>query len=350
MLFRSPDRPTLWTFCYLDNYIAGNPAVWSGSPFALRVDGDLFYGKGVQDNNDGIAAALLLYRALHNHESIIPVNFGIIMLSGEKELNGVGFDHVIAQRPGLLKKTDHYFIISYGGEDGDRIGVGEKALMWLKITLNGKQTHSGMSDTSKNSLVAGADLIMRLGQLYDLFPAVNPLFEQPTSTFIPTKPEAPETASNQVPGEFAFHLDTRILSEYHPDQIYEAVEKIAAPIAEKYGVGIDVKRYMLSLPAPITDAETPVVLALSNAIQAQLGRKARLYGVGGVSLASNLRRAGYPTAVWQMAPMVANAPDEFMSVSANLAEAAIMARLVFDPALAIPAPELNAAPGVETEQ
>lgn len=328
-----PDRPTLWILVNLDNFVPGDRKIWSSAPLSLRVDGDLFYGKGVQDNNDAIAATLVLLRSLHRRNAAPPVNLGVLMISGEKALSGVGLHHVLAVRPGLFGAGDHFLLISYGSEEGDLIGIGEKALLWLKFTLRGRQAHSGMSDAGRNALAAGADLIVALRELYSRFPAGDPLFEQPTSTFMPTKPEAPETAVNQTPGEFGFHLDSRLLPQYHPDEVQAAAAEIAGAAVRKHDVDVEIRRTLLSLPTPITPPDTPVVRALARGIEGQLGRKARVHGVGGVSVASDMRRLGHPIAVWQMAPMLANGPDESMSITSNLAEAAVVARMLFAPEL-----------------
>lgn len=327
------DRPTLWLVVYLDSYAVGDPSIWTSAPQALRVDGDLLYGIGVQDSNDAIAAALVLLRSLTRQKTVLPINLGVLMLSGEKTADKVGLLHVLSVRPELIAPRDHFLLIAYGNEDGDLIGIGEKALIWLKITLRGRQAHSGMSNAGRNALSAGAELIVALRGLYERFPAEDPLFEQPTSIFIPTKPEAPATAVNQTPGEFSFYLDSRLLPQYHPEAVQAAVEEMTATIATKYGIDIIVERTLLFPPAPVTPPGTPVVRALGRAIEGQLGKKARVHGVGGVSVASILRRMGHPIAVWQMAPMLGNGPDESMSITSNLAEAAVVAQMLFAPEL-----------------
>lgn len=335
-----PGGPTFWLVVNLDNFVPGDQAIWTSDPFSLRVDGDLLYGKGVQDNNDAIAAALILLRSLHRLNIAPPVNLAVVMVSGGKVMDKCGLAHILAMRPGLFAPGDQFMLISYGNEQGDVMGIGEKALVWLKITFSGRQAHSGMSDHCRNALSAGAELIVNLANLYAKFPASDPLFEPPTSTFIPTKPEAPATEVNQTPGKFTFHLDSRLLPQYHPDDVQREVETIAAAVAKKHEMDIDIRRTLLSLPTPATSPDAPVVRALGRAVAGQLGREARVYGVGGVSIASDIRRLGFPLVVWQKASMVANGPDEFMSITDNLTEAAVAARMLF-------APEL---PGTDAEQ
>lgn len=93
-----------------------------------------------------------------------------------------------------------------------------------------------------------------------------------------------------------------------------------------------------------------MVRSLSRAIDEQLGREARYCGIGGGSIAGELRRRGYPAAVWRMAPFQEHSANESMSITSNLIEAAMMARLLFDPELAVSVPVEEGDPGIQPGQ
>ncbi len=335
------DRPTLWVVGYLDNSTPGNTAVWTSSPMSLRVVGDHMYGLGVTDNNDAIAATLLLLRSLHRNRSDIAVNLGVLLIAGEKAgLSRVGLLHVLKERPDYFKKSDPFLLLSYGTPNGEGIGVGEKGLLWLKLLVRGTRSHSSRPDLGKNPLAAGGELIAALPGLAEKFPARNELFDLPTSSFVPTKPATSEMALNQIPGEFSFHLDIRLLPGYRLEDARAAVEENAAAVAKKYGVSVEVEQILARPTSPVTPPDNPLVLALGKALEAQLGLQARRFGVGAVSPASDLRKLGFSAAVWQWAGVMemGHMVDEAMSVAANLAEAELVARLLFDSSLAVSAP------------
>ncbi len=330
----SLNRPTLWLVAYLDNSPPGNAGAWKSPPLTLRVNGDLLFGLGVQDNNDAIAATLLLFRSLVRHQSVAPFNLGALLMADEKHGGARGFLRVIAKRPGLFGKDDCFLVFSYGDDNGSVIEIGEKCTLWLKVRVLGKQTHSAMPNKGKNALDAGAEFIYRLSTLHEQFPAHNLLFDPPYSTFVPTRPEAALTSVNQVPGEFIFHIDVRLLADYQPEKVQAAVEKLAADIAGKYDLGIRVERTALLPCSPVTPPETPLVRAMTKAVEKQLGRPSRLRGIGGQTLAADFRGMGFPAVVWRAAAFQENHPDESMSITGNLNEAAVAARLLFDPDLA----------------
>ncbi len=327
-------RPAFWIVNHLDNSPPGDVKAWTASPFTLRVDGDWMYGLGVQDNNEGIAAALLLLRSLHRHKVQAPLNLGVLMAAGEKKGDLVGLVNLLEKRPGLLARGDQFLVTAYGEKDGDVIEVGEKGILWQKIVVRGRQGHAAFPEKSKNALTIGAELIVSLSSLAERFPANDSLFVPPVSTFIPTKAEGLGTTINQISGEFVFYMDARILPEYSLEEVKTATEGLAAEIARKHDVTIHRESVLERHAAPSTPPDAPLVAALSRAIERQLGRQSRLIGVGGGTSAAELRRLGYPAVVWQILPINAYGVDESMSITANLAEAAVMARLLFDTALA----------------
>lgn len=329
------DRPTFWVVAYLDNAPPGNMNEWTGSPTSLRVDGDLIFGLGVQGNNDAIAASLLLLRTLHRYAAVAPFNFGVLLVSHEKKGSRYGFLHVLDKRPNLFTSSDRFLVLSYGKEDGAVIEVGEKGALFLKITVHGQQTHSGTPHMGKNALAAGAGIIAGLPSVSEQFSARNSLFEPPYSTFTPTMPQAPETTFNQIPGEFSFCVDIRLLPDYRLEEARAAVTELAEEVGRQHGVSVVVSPMEgVYPPAPMVPPDAPEVRAVEKAIQKQLGIEPRLCGIGGITLATTLRHLGFNALVWRAARFQEHSANESMSIRNNLNEAAVMARLLFDRELA----------------
>ena len=219
-------------------------------------------------------------------------------------------------------------------------------MLWLKITLTGKQAHSAHAHMGVNALAAGAHLIVDLETLGDRFTEKNTLFMPATATFIPTKTEGGSIQVNQMPGNFTFYMDCRIISPYTPDEIQNAVRALADAAEKRDGVKIDIERLNATPAFPPTASDAPVVTALERAVRAQLGKKPQLIGIGGVTLATDLRARGLPVAVWGKAANVGSASNESVSISGLLDVSKVFARILFDPETAKAAPAApNAATG-----
>ncbi|MBW2009722.1 MAG: peptidase dimerization domain-containing protein, partial [Deltaproteobacteria bacterium] len=160
------------------------------------------------------------------------------------------------------------------------------------------QCHASTPHKGRNSLVAAARLILALEGLRADFPASDPLFSPPRSTFEPTKMEANVPNVNTIPGKDVFYLDCRILPNYSTDEVFDACERIARQVEEITETSVTLeKSYRQEAPDP-TPPDAPVVRALASAVGRVTGREARPMGIGGGTVAAFFRRAGFPAAVW----------------------------------------------------
>lgn len=334
LLIRYPGRSekTLWLVAHLDTSPPGTLALWTGSPWALRVEGDRLYGRGVEDNHQAIVSGLILLESLSRAQVRPPLSLGLALTSSEK----VGFprrhglEAVLRVQPDLFRPGDLIVVNDYGDSRGGIVEVSEKGLLWLKITVNGRQSHTARTDEGLNALAAGANLIMDLQGLSERFPLEDRLFTPPFTTFAVTRPESPDTPINQIPGEFAFHLDCRLLAPYTSEQIMAAVREAADEAEKRDQVRIRIER-LYSIPAvPGTDPEAPVVAALSRAVRDQLGLEPVPVGVGGITLAADLRSLGLPVAVWAKADSLGQHSNENISITALLSAAQVFARMLYD--------------------
>ena len=55
---------SLWLFAHMDVVPEGDPALWNTDPWKVTRKGDMLYGRGVEDNQQGLTSMLLLARAL----------------------------------------------------------------------------------------------------------------------------------------------------------------------------------------------------------------------------------------------------------------------------------------------
>lgn len=335
LIIRYPgaSEQTLWIVGHLDTSSPGTLGLWTGSPWALRMEGDTLYGRGVEDNHQAIAGGLILLESLHRNGTTPPLSFGLLFTAAEKYgyPRTHGIDAVFRARPDLFRPGDLIVVNDYGNAQGRIVEIAEKGSLWVKITVTGKQTHAAMTHLGVNALDAGANLIADLRALHEQFPLENTLFTPPFSTFTVTRPESASSQTNQIPGEFVFHMDCRLLSPYTPEQVMAALRELADAAEKRDKARIRIES-IFSVPAfPGTAPNAPVVEALHRAVRAQLNVEPLPVGMGGITLATDLRARGLPVAVWSKTDSKGQDANESVPISALLDTAKVFARILYDP-------------------
>jgi len=86
---------TVWVMAHLDVVPPGDLSKWESDPFTLRVDGDRIYGRGVEDNQQGICSALLAVRALKEEGLTPPCDIGLLFVADEETGSEYGISYVL---------------------------------------------------------------------------------------------------------------------------------------------------------------------------------------------------------------------------------------------------------------
>ncbi|MEA3558201.1 MAG: M20/M25/M40 family metallo-hydrolase, partial [Candidatus Thermoplasmatota archaeon] len=137
---------------HMDVVPPGDLDHWSGDPFQLRREGDRLFGRGVEDNGQALTASLFALKTLRGLE-IEPVHDVVIFLvSDEEETNRKGIGHLLEND--LIRKDDLILVPDHGEPEGRVIELCEKTLLWVKITVKGKQCHASMPHLGINALRA----------------------------------------------------------------------------------------------------------------------------------------------------------------------------------------------------
>lgn len=324
---------TLWIVGHLDVSPPGSESLWIGSPWALRVDGDRIYGRGVEDNHQSITAGLILYEALVRERITPPMGLGLLFVAGGKQNypRKYGIEYVLEKRPDLFQPGDMIVVNDYGNAEGSIIEIAEKGLLILKITVIGKQAHAALGHEGINALKAGADLIRDFSELEKNFPKINSIFTPDMSTFTPTRVEAGGGALNQIPGRFVFYMDCRFMAGYTIEQIENAVRDLVNTAEKRDRVAIELERVMAVPVAPDTIPTAPVVLALQEAVSAELKTRPGLVGIGAITMAMDFRHRGLPVAVWANSQSFGDAANEYILVSSLIRSAQVFTRMLFYP-------------------
>lgn len=323
---QNTDR-TVWIMSHFDIVPPGDLKLWNTNPYEVRAEGDILYGRGVEDNQQGIVSSYLAFRAIREEKIVPKYNIALLFISDEETGSFDGIQYILKTNPNIFSKNDLIYVPDSGVPDGSRIEVAEKSIMWVKFTTKGRQAHASRPNCGINAFKAASNLVVRLQALYEIFGERNDLFEPPTSTFEPTKKDANVPNVNTIPGEDVFCLDCRILPSYSLDEIIKEIEDIKGGVEKDFGVKIDMEFLQKEQAAPQTDPESDVVRLCDEAIREVYGCDPRACGIGGGTVAAHIRHLGYPAVVWSRLNDTAHQANEHCLVSNILGDAKVFARI-----------------------
>jgi len=313
---------TVWVMAHMDVVPPGEMSLWRGDPFKAWVEKGRVYGRGVEDNQQDLVAALFAVKALKAEGLVPPSDIGIVFVADEETGSRKGIDYVI-QTHGAFRKQDLIVVPDAGNEPGTMIEVAEKTLLWLKFKTLGRQTHGSTPEKGVNSFKAASFFVTALNDLYKIYPARDRLFDPPISTFEPTKKEPNVPNINTIPGEDVFYADMRILPKIKVQDVEKTVRQIAAKIEKKFRVKITLEVQQKAPAAPPTSSQAPVVLALKKAVREVYHKDARAMGIGGGTVAAIFRRAGIPAACWSKIDETGHQPNEYCIIDNMVGDAKV---------------------------
>jgi succinyl-diaminopimelate desuccinylase len=326
---KAKDR-TFWIMSHLDIVPPGERTLWTSDPYALVVDGDRIVGRGVEDNQQGLVASVIAAVALRELGLEPAFTVRLLFVADEETGSAHGVQHVVAAAPHLFTPADLALVPDHGAPDGSEIEIAEKSLLWLKFVTKGRQCHASTPQKGANAFAAGSLLVVRLGELARFYPAADPLFDPPVSTFTPTKKEANVPNVNTLPGEDVFYLDSRILPSIDLDGVMARIRSIADGVEKECGVTVSIETVQRA-SSPATPADAPIVKALRRAVSEIYGVAARTVGIGGGTVGAFLRHRGIATVVWSRLEGTAHQPDESCLLPNLLGDSLVMATLMLDP-------------------
>ncbi|MDR2162214.1 MAG: M20 family metallo-hydrolase [Desulfovibrio sp.] len=321
--------PTLWVISHLDVVPPGDNALWTHPPFELHVLADHVYGRGVEDNHQGIVSSLLAARALLNCGITPDISLGLLFVADEETGMSHGLPYVLGADPHLIAPDDLCLVPDMGNATGSMVEIVEKSVLWLRFTVLGAQSHASRPSDGVNSLVAASACILALDALHRTFNEQDLRFLPAGSTFVPSKKEANVENINTLPGKDVFYMDCRVVPGYPLERILEETRRIAETVARQYGARIEVDPVHAVQAPPATPDNAPVVRRLLSALAELRGIAGELRGSGGLTEANCLRACGRQAVAWATLEGNAHSGDESSSILATVADAKVIARMLF---------------------
>ncbi len=323
---------TLWIMGHLDVVPAGAKTLWNTDPYevVLDKDNDTFYGRGVEDNQQALVSAALLAAELIEENIVPEISFGILAVADEETSNTYGIDYLMQNHPNIVKEGDLVLVPDFGTEDGAMVEIGEKGVMWLRVSISGKQCHASTPEEGVNTLVIAAEMIAKTKEIQSFFKEKDDLFKPNYSTITPTRILENVPNTNTISGHDVFHIDCRILPCYSLEEVQEKVAQEFAIIAQKYNANVLVEIQSTEAPAPLTPKDAEVVVKLQEAIKAIYNIDAKVGGIGGSTVASRFRMRNIPAAVWARVHPTYHMPNEKSKISHNINDAKIYAHMLYN--------------------
>jgi succinyl-diaminopimelate desuccinylase len=317
----------VWLITHLDIVPPGELKLWHHDPYHAYVKDGHIFGRGVEDNQQDMVASIFAAKAVMEEGLTTANSINLAFVSDEETSSNMGLFYMIDSTDKLFNHDDLIVVPDSGNPQGTLIEVAEKSILWPCFKTKGKQCHGSKPQLGNNAFFAASHLVTKLGKLKKLFPKSDPLFDPPESTFEPTKKEANVGNINTIPGEDFFCMDCRVLPDYDLQDVTSAIQKIVREIEKKFKVQIEISTAQYVQSAKPTSPDTPVIKALTEAIQTVYNIEAFAGGVGAGTVASYIRKKDYPAAVWSKTNQTAHQPDENCPIDNILGNAKVFAHL-----------------------
>jgi len=322
---KSEER-VFWIMTHLDIVPPGEKSLWDTEPYTTVVKDGKIYGRGTEDNQQGMVASIFAALAFLK-EGITPApTVKLLFVSDEETGSNYGIKYIL-NNYSIFGKNDKFLVPDGGFPDGSMIEIAEKSILWLKFNTHGKQCHAARPELGINAFVAGSEIVTRFAKLYEKFGISNSLFTPPYSTFTPTRKEENVPNINTIPGEDVFYMDCRVLPSIKVDDVLKEIDRITEEIEKKQGVKVERKtvQKVESLPTP---RDSPLVKALENAIKEVYQIEAKPIGVGGGTVGAYLRNEGFHTVVWSKIDDTAHMPNEYCVIENMIGDSKVMALMM----------------------
>jgi len=312
---------TLWVVTHIDTVPEGDITLWRHDPFTPFVEDGKVFGRGAEDNGGSMVASIFAGKALMDLGLSPWFNYGLALVADEEAGSKYGISYLIKE--GYFSKDDLFLVPDAGNSKGDFVEIAEKSILWFKVEILGRQGHASKPSKTINAFRAGIKAISLLDEtLHKKFNSRNDLFDEPFSTFEPTKCEKTVDNVNTIPGRFVFYFDCRLIPEHDPDDVLRTVEEV---LSSGYEYKLEVLNKQKA-PAP-TSRDSYVVRKLEEILRSQRNLEVKVGGIGGGTCAAFFRREGWEAVVWSTIDETAHQPNEYKRIDHMVEDAKVFAQL-----------------------
>ncbi|MGD1061245.1 MAG: M20 family metallo-hydrolase [Methanomassiliicoccales archaeon] len=324
---RGHSEQAVWIVSHMDTVPPGDLDSWTHPPFSPKVVDGRLYGLGSEDNGQAMIASLFAAKAL-NRLGMKPERTVALAVVSDEEM---GSEHGIRFliKEGIFGKGDFIYVPDYGEADGSLVEVAEKHIIWLRVKVQGRQTHASTPQKGVNASKTASQMVSFLcDYLRDKYPAIDPIFVPSVSTFEPTKRLQTVGNVNTIPGEDTFYMDLRVLPRYDSDEVIQTIRDVAKMFETRSGATITINIEQYTKSGTPSNTESVGMMALTSAIKRVRNVDAVARGIGGGTCANWFRLAGFDAYVWETVDDLAHTVDEYSKVENLVNDAKVFATIM----------------------
>ena len=321
-------RRTLWFLAHMDTVPEGSAELWNGDPFEPRIEDGKIIARGAEDNGQALVSSLFALRELKSLGERLPFNVGAWFVADEEFGSNHGVKYLLEHFS--FSPGDLIVVPDAGSPDGADVEIAEKNLLWFKVTTRGKQVHASLPAKGKNAHRLGMKLALALDEsLHRQYPKRNDLFDDPSSTFEPTKVDPNVPNVNTIPGLDAFYFDCRVLPEYSLDSVLSDINASLSDFKSKYNADVSLEIVQRDDAGPATSPTSEVAKLLGKAISGVTKKQPKFVGIGGQTVGNLFRKKGIPTVAWSTVDEVGHQPNEYSRIANLISDTKVLAAMPF---------------------
>ncbi len=236
---------------------------WTHDPFEGVVSGGKVWGRGSADMKGGLAALLVLSKAMAEARMPLQGDLIIAATAGE-EIDSLGATAVAARSD--LGPVQAVVIPEPSYND---VFVAEKGALWLELTTQGKTAHGSMPEMGRNAIMMMVSFVDELGKMsfpYKEHPLLGG-FSQSINTI------TGGVKTNVVPDQCAVTVDMRTVPGQDHRAILNQVEGLIEDLSKRVP-DFKASVRMTNDRAPVeTSPGEPVVQAFADVVAEVAGER-----------------------------------------------------------------------------
>jgi succinyl-diaminopimelate desuccinylase len=325
----SGDKKFIWNG-HLDVVPISKPDGWSVDPWEGKVINSKILGRGTADMKGSIAAVISAACILADSDVELSGDW-ILGFTADEETGGkMGAEYLV--KNGIL--TGNACIV---GEPTsiNKLGVGEKGVLWLKVKAEGKPAHAGLSFLGDNAIEKLYQFLIQLHKIEEIERKHNGEVENILSFIIAESKKLKSTEFskerfqrvmnrlimnvgmmkggtkiNIVPSSAEAIVDIRILPGMTHETVMEEIEEILKD-SKIQGISFET---VLTADSSYQNIDNPFINFMKDTVRKGFNIEPTLYMISGFTDARFFRAKGIPTVVYGCKGENIHSVDEFITI------------------------------------